>query len=166
MDFFKQNIIPGEVLIQLIAFLIVFWTLKKLAWKPVLNSLEARRMKIKENLDGIETAKQDIEKLKTEYTAHIQKIDDEARSKIQQAIDEGRRISREIQDKARVDAQATFEKSKENLAIEIEKAKISLRRETANLVLQVAEKVIEEKMTDEKQQEKTLQMIEAFEKDL
>ena len=33
MEFFKANIIPGEVFVQLIAFIIVFWTLKLLAWR-------------------------------------------------------------------------------------------------------------------------------------
>lgn len=166
MDFFKQNIVPGEVLIQLIAFLTVFWLLKKLAWKPVLAALEARREKIQHDFEKIEAAKKDIETLRADYTTRLQKIEDEARSKIQQSIDEGRKISREIQEKARADAQSTFEKSKENLAIEVEKARISLRREIADLSIQVAEKILEEKLTGERCQEKALQIIERLEKSL
>ena len=66
MDFFKENIIPGEVLVQLVAFLIVFFTLKALAWKPILQSLHARRDRIQKDFDDIEKAKEEIEQLKSD----------------------------------------------------------------------------------------------------
>ena len=132
MEFFKATIIPGEVFVQLIAFIIVFWTLKKLAWKPLLSALASRREKIQSDFERIEAAKKEIEELKTKYTAHLQKIEDEARGKIQEAVEEGRRIGREIQEKARADAQTTFDQAKENLALEAAKARLQLRHEIAS----------------------------------
>lgn len=164
MDFFKQNIIPAEVFIQLVAFLCVFFTLKKLAWKPVQESLENRSKRIREEFEHIEKTKQELETLKSDYAVKLQKIEDEARVKIQQTIEEGRRIAKEIQDKARSEAQESFEKSKEHLAVEVAKARITLKQEIADLSLQVAEKVIGEKMTAELQQQKALQIIEELEK--
>lgn len=167
MEFFQTNIIPAEVVVQILAFLIVFFTLRKLAWKPVLDSLEARRAKIRGEFESIEAAKKEIEALKAEYAASLQKIEDQARAKLQEAIDEGRRISREIQEKARLESQATFEKAKENLAIEVAKARISLRRDIAEIALDASEKVLREKMSDDKkQQEKILSIIEDMEKAL
>ncbi len=163
MEFFQANIQYREVLVQLLAFLIVFWTLKKLAWKPILKGLDARKQKIQNELEKIEAAKKDIEKLRLDYAAHLQKIDDEARAKLQEAIDEGRRVSREIQEKARADAQSTFEKAKENLGLEIEKARLVLRREIADLAIHASERIIKEKMTDSKQQDKVLEIIEELE---
>ena len=164
MEFFKANIIPGEVLVQLIAFLIVFFTLKALAWKPLLKALELRRERIQDQFNQIEAAKKDIEKLKAEYGAHLQKIDDEARGKIQEAVEEGRRIARDMQEKARAESQSSFEKAKENLNLEVAKAKITLRREIADLAILVSEKVIRERLSDAKQQEKILELIEELEK--
>src|SRR3989338_3427393 len=166
MEFFKQNIIPGEVLVQLIAFIIVFWTLKVLAWKPLLKSLESRRAKIKDDFLKIENARKEIEALRAEYQTHLQKIEDEAWAKIQEAVDEGRRIAREIQDKARTESQETFEKAKENLYLEIAKARIELRREIAGLAILASERVIKERMDDIKQQEKVAAIIEELEKNL
>ncbi len=163
MEFFKNNIIPAEVFVQLLAFLIVFFTLKALAWKPILASLAARRDRIQGDFDSIEKAKKEIEGLKAEYSAHLQKIDDEARAKIQEAIEEGRTVARDLQEKARADAQETFEKNKENLALEVAKARIQLRREIAGLAVSVSEKILQEKMTDDKQQDKILSMIEELE---
>ncbi len=163
MEFFKANIHLGEVFVQLIAFIIVFWTLKLLAWKPLLKALDLRRERIQEEFDKIENAKKEIEGLKKEYAFRLQKIEDEARGKLQEAIEEGRRIARQIQDTARAESQTTFDKAKENLNLEIAKARLSLRREIADLAIGVAEKVIHEKMTDPKQQEKVLEIIKELE---
>ena len=164
MEFFKANIIPGEVLVQIIAFLIVFWTLKALAWKPILGALEARRLRIKDDFDKIEAARKEIEALKIQYSASLQKIEDEARAKLLAAVEEGRLIARDIQEKARAEAQASFEKAKENLALETAKAHITLRREIADLAINVSEKVLHEKLSDAKQQEKIMELIEELEK--
>lgn len=160
MDFFKQNIIPGEVIVQLVAFLVVFWTLKRFAWGPLQNALEARRQKIRSDFDSIDAGRKEIDALKAEYAGHIQKIEEEARVKLQDAIDEGRRIARDLQDKARAEAQETFEKAKENLNLEIAKARIELKREIASLSIQIAEKVINEKAGDASQNDRVMAMID------
>ena len=164
MEFFKANIIPGEVLVQLIAFLIVFFTLKSLAWKPILGALEARRKRIQDDFDKIEHARKEIEGLKARYASSFQKIEDEARAKLQEAVEEGRRIAKDIQEKARAESQASFEKAKDNLALEAAKARLTLRREIADLAISVSEKVLSEKLSDSKQQEKIMSLIEEFEK--
>ena len=167
MEFFKASINLGEVLVQLIAFVIVFWTLKLLAWKPLQQSLQARRDKIRHQFDEIEKAQKDIERLKADYTAQISKIDDEARAKPQQAIDEGRKIAREIQDKARAESQTAFDKAKENIELEVVKARITLRNEIANLTVNATERILNEKMSDSRaQQEKVLEIIQDLEKSL
>ncbi|HTL47140.1 MAG TPA: F0F1 ATP synthase subunit B [Verrucomicrobiae bacterium] len=167
MEFFKSNIIPGEVFVQLLAFVLVFLALKKLAWKPVLGSLEARREKIRKDFEAIEAAKKEIEGLKAQYAALLQKIEDEARAKVQEAVDEGRRIGREIQEKARAESQATFDKAKENLALEAAKTRLVLRQEIADLAMDVSERILKEKLsTDKAQNAKILEIIEELEKTL
>jgi F-type H+-transporting ATPase subunit b len=167
MEFFQANINLGEVLVQLIAFVIVFWTLKAMAWKPLLSALEARRAKIKTEFEKIEHARKEIESLKSEYTAHLARIEEEARAKVQQAVDEGRRIAREIQDKAREESQATFDKAKQNLDLEVAKARVALRQEIADLAVNASERVLNERMsTDKAQQAKILEIIQDLEKTL
>ena len=167
MEFFAANIKLGEVLVQLIAFIIVFLTLRKLAWGPVQGSLESRRAKIQSEFDKIETARKEMETMKADYTARLQKIEDEARAKIQEAIDEGRRIAKDIQDKARSESQSTFEKAKQNLDLEMAKARIALRQEIADLTISASERVLNEKLSsDRAQQTKILEIIEDLEKTL
>ena len=164
MEFFKQNIVPGEVIVQLLAFLAVFFFLKAFAWKPILAMLEERRNRIKQSFDDIETTRKQVEELKHDYQEHLQKMEEEARQKLQEAVHEGERISRELQEKARTDAQAIFSKSKEHLQLEITQAQKTLREEIANLSVLVSEKIIREQMSDAMLQKKALEVIEELEK--
>lgn len=164
MEFFKQNIIPGEVLVQLIAFLIVFFTLKALAWKPLLRSLEARRQRIKDELDRIDASQKEIEQLKADYKARFDQIQEEARKRLQEAIDEGKRIGRQLQEESRRESRAILEKAKEDIALEVAKAKVTLRGEIADLTLAATERLLREKLDETKDKEMVLDFIEELEK--
>ncbi|MBI2167810.1 MAG: F0F1 ATP synthase subunit B [Candidatus Omnitrophica bacterium] len=158
-----MNLSLQEILTQALGFLILVWVMKRLFWKPILTSLDKRRSTIEEAFRQIENSKKEIDSLRRDYESHLAKIEEEAHAKIQAAIDEGRRISREIQAKSREEAKEALLRSRENLALEIEKARIELRREIADLTLLATEKLLREKMTEDKQREKILEMIEELE---
>ncbi len=166
MEFFQENIHLSEVFVQLLAFLIVFLTLKKFAWKPLLAIIKSRRERFESEWSGIEKTKQDVAALQKDYLAHLQKIDEEARAKMQEAIREGRRLGREIQEKARLESQASFEKAKTSLELEIQKARLAMRLEIAGISIQVAEKILNEKMNDAEQEKKALEILGELEKKL
>jgi F-type H+-transporting ATPase subunit b len=166
MEFFQENIHLAEVGVQLAAFLIVFFTLKKFAWKPLLEIIRARRERFEDEWSGIEKTKQSVAALEKDYRTHLQKIEEEARAKMQEAVQEGRRLAREIQEKARLESQATFEKAKANIDLEIEKARVTLRQEIAGLSIRVAEKVLAERIDGSQQEKKALEILGELEKKL
>ena len=166
MEFFQENIHLPEVLVQLLAFLVVFFTLKKFAWKPLLAIIKSRRERFESEWGGIEKTKQEVAALQKDYQAHLQKIEDEARARMQEAVLEGRRLAREIQEKARLESQASFEKAKANIELEVQKAKLTLREEVATLSIRVAEKILMEKMDGAQQEKKALEILRELEKTL
>lgn len=160
MDFFKQNIIPAEVFIQLAAFLIVFFTLRKFAWGPIQKSLADRREHIRSSIEDAEQAKRDMERLKSEYELNLKSIEEQTRAKMAETIEAGRAIAKEIQDKAREEAQRTFDKTKAALDLEVSKARVTMRREIADISIHVAEKVLRENLNDHKLREKTSELVD------
>lgn len=160
MEFFKSNINLGEIFVQLLAFVIVFWTLKSLAWKQLLKALDERRNRIKNEFDKIEAAKMEIEQLRVEYANHLRKIDEEARLKLQETVSAGKQISREIQEEARRNAREILEKAKEDVKLEVAKARVVLRDEIAGLVVSATERLLERKMDAEKDKEMVLGFID------
>ena len=166
MEFFQENIRLAEVGVQLVAFLIVFFTLKKFAWKPLLSIIRARRERFESEWNGIEKTKQDVATLQKDYQTHLQKIEEEARAKMQEAIQEGRRLGREIQEKTRLESQAAFEKAKANIELEVEKARVTMRQEIAGLSIRIAEKILTERMDGAGQEKKALEILGELEKKL
>lgn len=166
MDFFQENIRLGEVGVQLLAFLIVFFALKKFAWKPLLDIIRSRKERLASEWQDIEKNKTSVAELQADYQKRLQKIEDEARVKMQEAIQEGRTLAREIQEKARKESQDSFEKAKANINLEIEKARVTLRQEIAALSLQVTEKILQERLDQATQEKKALELLSELEKKL
>lgn len=153
-----------EILTQAVAFILLVWVLKKMAWKPLLKLLDERREKIRTSFEEIEQTKKELEKLKMNYERARAHIEDEARQKLQLAIDEGKRVARELQEGSRREAQATLEKAKEDISLEVAKAKVTLRNEIVDLTLRATERLIEEKLDETKDKEIVLDFIEDLEK--
>ena len=93
---------PGTGLIiwQLIVFLLLFFLLAKLAWKPIINSLKEREQSIQEALDTAEKARLEMSRLKAD-NENLLKLAREEREKI---LRDARDASNRMKDEAQVDA--------------------------------------------------------------
>ena len=154
--------ILAQFVVNILAFLLLLAILKKFAWGSLLKLIDERRDKIASEFEGIEKAKQELEKLKVEYQAHLTKIEEEARGKIQQAINDGRRIASEIEEDARTHARETLEKTKETVTLEVAKARVELKEQIVDLAIQATHKVLQQNLDEETDR----RMIEAFIKDI
>ena len=67
---------------QIISFIILFTILYKLLYQPVINMLDQRSAKIKDNLDAAEKAKQDIAKSEESIQDSLEEAKNERRQMI------------------------------------------------------------------------------------
>ncbi|MBD0287722.1 MAG: F0F1 ATP synthase subunit B, partial [Flavisolibacter sp.] len=81
----------GLIFWTLLAFLIVFFILRKFAWKPILNSLDNRERVIADSLETAERVKRDMAQLKSENEELMAKAREERSVMLKEA--------REIKDK-------------------------------------------------------------------
>lgn len=137
-----------EIFTQLLAFMAVFWILKRFAFKPILRMIDARRKKIEDEFAGIENQKQNLEGLEKEYRLKLEMIENQARLRIQEAASVGIGLARDIQDKARQDAQKIVDRAKAEIDQDIAKAKISMRGELVELSALISEKIIRERLDE------------------
>ena len=107
------------IVTHIIGFLIVFWILKKFAWRPLLNVMDQRRDKIASELKRIEDLNREAEERREEYEKRIETIETEARERINAAVSEGRKVASEIQTNARRDAETIREKAHATVEIEV-----------------------------------------------
>jgi F-type H+-transporting ATPase subunit b len=160
MELVKPEV--GTLFWMVIFFSAVIFILKKFAWKPILNTLRDREKTIEDALKSADIAKEEMVKLK----ADNEKILNEARIERDKLIKEARAIKDKIIQDAHEQAQQESKKMldavKQNIDNEKKSAINEIKSQIAVLSLSIAEKVIREKLDDNKQKE----LVENFMKDL
>ena len=152
-----------QILSQLISFVLLVIILKRVAWRPLLSLLDARRAHIEQELRQAAEANAGAARLQQEYARHLAAIDEQGRATIQQAVLEGKRIALEIQEQARAQAEQLLKKSEQTIDLELAKAKAVLRDEVAAMTLDALERVLRQKVdaaTDQRLIESTLDELE------
>lgn len=140
----------GQIITHIIGFVIAVIILKKFAWKPLLSLLEERRNKIKSEFDNLEGERRKTEKLYSDYQTKLKEIDSLARTKIQEASREGQALANEIKEEARKEAKQIVARTRGEIQRDLDKAKVQLRDDVVNMTLQIAERIIQEKLDQEK----------------
>jgi F-type H+-transporting ATPase subunit b len=144
----------GLIFWQLLVFGILFFLLAKFAWKPIINSLDEREQSIDEAIKLSETTRKEMAELK----AGNEQLIASARADRDAVIKQAKEAADAMISQAKLDAQtaAAQEIDKARVAFEQEKvaAVSAIRKEAANLSLELAEKVLKNQLKDKAAQEK------------
>jgi F-type H+-transporting ATPase subunit b len=138
-----------QVVTQIIGFLLLVWLLRKFAWGPVLNLLDARRDAIAGQFAAAERAKAEAEGLRLKYEQEMRGIEQQARQKLQEAVSEGQRVGSEIKAQAQKDAAQRIERANDEIVREREKAKELVKEQVIRLSMRSAEKILRQKLDDQ-----------------
>jgi F-type H+-transporting ATPase subunit b len=137
-----------ELLAQTISFSFVLFVLWKLAYKPVFNMLEARRVKIAEGVANADKIKAQL----AQTEADRQKILTQAGNQANKLIDEARaaaaRVSEVETQKAITAAEQIIIKAREAAAQERAAMLTQLKREVGRLVVKTTTTVTGKILTD------------------
>ncbi|MDP4285447.1 MAG: F0F1 ATP synthase subunit B [Bacteroidota bacterium] len=149
----------GLIVWTLIAFGIVFFILKKYAWKPILNSLKEREQNITDSILSAENVRKEMSELKSENEALLAQAREERSQMMREAKETRDKIIMDAKQQARqetgkivADAQALINQQK--MA-----AITDLKNQVGNLVLEVSEKVLRRELSNKADQEKYIQQI-------
>jgi len=138
----------GLLFWMVLSFSIVLFILKKFAWKPILSALKEREKSIEGALKSAEKAKAEMAKMQ----ADNEKILAEARLERDKLIKEARQMKDKIVEDAKALAQAEGQKMIEAARLSInseKKAAIKeIKDQVAVLSIQIAEKLIKDKLAD------------------
>lgn len=137
----------SQVFAQVLSFLFLFFVMRLFVWKKFLKLLDDRKAHIASELKAIDEAKLGVAKMTSEYEKKVGSIDSLAKVRIEEAVAEGDRIAREIIEKARIEAEKAGLDSRELIEGEIRKAREDLKKDIVDIAINVAEKIIAEKLT-------------------
>jgi len=143
---------PGLIFWTVVTFILLLVILKKMAWKPILNSLSERENFIKDSVERAETAKKEAEEILEENKKNLAKAEEEA----QKVIAQGREYAENLKSQILEESKTEAKKMIEDASVEIERKNIeafhNLKGEIASIAVEAAEKIIRENLDKEKQE--------------
>src|SRR6187200_3412641 len=138
----------GLIIWTLLAFLIVFFILKKFAWKPILNSLQQRETSIADSLSTAERVRAEMAQLKSENEALLAKAREERGHILKEARDTKEKIINEAKEEAKIvankiitDAQAAIEQQKMAALVDV-------KNQVGLMVIEVSEKILRRELSN------------------
>ena len=139
---------PGLFLWTLVTFFLVLIILKVVAWKPLMDTLDAREKRINDALSSADKAREEAERVSNEYDEMIRKAQAEAQNIVSKGKEAGDNLKDDIERKAIEKAEELIEKS--NKQIESAKAKAidELKSISVDLAIKAASKVIDKNLDD------------------
>ncbi|RYF98078.1 MAG: ATP synthase F0 subunit B [Chitinophagaceae bacterium] len=149
----------GLLLWTLLAFGIVFFILKKFAWKPILASLKERETGIAESIATAERVKAEMAQMKSENEALLAKAREERGQILKEARDIKDKMINDAKEQAKVEANKII--SEANAAIQQQKmaALTDVKNQVGLLVIDVAEKVLRRELQSKNDQETYIRQL-------
>lgn len=145
----------GDILFQLIMFIILLALLKKLAWGPLMGIMKQREDHIVNEINAAEKSRMESNKILEEQRELLKLARQESQSIIESAKKQGDVQKEEIIATARSEAERLKEAAKREIEQQKEQAVTALREQVASLSVLIASKVIEKEL-NEKDQEKLI----------
>jgi F-type H+-transporting ATPase subunit b len=138
-----------SLIVQVINFVILLILLQKFLYKPLLAKMEERTSAIKRSLDEAQAARAEAVRQQEENAAQLRAAYAEAAAIRDQALREAEEAGRKQLEAAQTQSRKLVEDTKAQLDGEIRRAREELRRETTDLALAVAEKLVRRTLREE-----------------
>jgi F-type H+-transporting ATPase subunit b len=143
----------GLIFWTLLSFLIVFFILKKFAWKQIIDGLNERESNIANSIASAEKVKAEMAQLKSENESLLQSAREERTNMLKEAKEIKDKMINDAKDEAKV--QATKIINDANAAIQQQKmeALTDIKNQVGKMVVEVSEKILRRELSDKAQQE-------------
>ena len=143
----------GLLVWTLLAFLIVFFLLKKMAWPAIIKGLREREQGIANSLATAEKVRPEMAQLQNENQALLAQAREERAQLLKEARETKDRIINEAKEQAKVEASKIL--SETQAAIETQKmaAITDVKNQVGKLVIEVSEKVLRRELSGTEVQE-------------
>jgi len=142
---------PGLIIWTVVTFIFLMLILKKLAWKPILNSLNERETLIKDSLERAEKAQQEAKKLLEENNANLAKAEEESQKIIAQGRDYAEKLKNQLLEESKIQSKKILADASTEIERKNREAFEKLKDQIADIAVNAAEKIIRENLDKEKQ---------------
>jgi len=130
----------------LLAFLTVFFILRKFAWKPIISSLGEREKGIADSIATAERVKGEMSQLKSENEKLLAQAREERSQMLKEAKEMKDRIIGEAKEQAKTEANKIIIDAQAQIIQQKNAALTEVKNEIGSLALNVAEKILRKQL--------------------
>src|ERR1700676_5516199 len=141
-----------NLIAQVVVFAIVYWVLKRFAFKPVIAMLEERRRRIEEGQINAENIKKQLAAAQAKYEEILAKANAESQRLIEEVRASGDRLAEQKRQEAIAAAEQIALKAQESISLERDRVMAEMKRELGRLVVETTARVTGKVLTPEDHQ--------------
>lgn len=142
----------GDIIFQLVTFLILLALLRKYALGPIMNIMKQREEHIANEINSSEERNKEAQKLVEEQRELLKQARQEAQTLVENAKKLGEQQKEEIVQAARSEAGRLKDSALKEIEQEKDNAVAALREQVASLSVLIASKVIEKELNEQEQE--------------
>lgn len=143
----------GLLIWTLLAFLVVFFILKKFAWPAIVKGLKDREQSIAESLATAERVKMEMAQLKSENEALLASAREERAKLLKEARETKDKIVNEAKEQAKTEANKIITEAQAAINTQKMAALTEVKNQVGKLVIEVSEKVLRRELENKSAQE-------------
>lgn len=143
----------GLIVWTAIAFLIVFFILKKFAWKPIIKGLNDRETSIADAIATAEKVKLEMAQLKNDNEALLATAREERSAMLKEAKEIKDKIVNDAKNEAKVQAAKIITDAQASINQQKMAAIVDLKNQVGKMVIEVSEKILRKELSNKAEQE-------------
>ena len=145
---------PGLLIWTLLAFLIVFFILKSMAWPAIIKGLKDREQSISDAIATAEKVKLEMAAMKNENEALMAQAREERGIMIKEAKEQTAKMISEAKDKAKSEYDRIVADAQVAISQQKNAALTDVKNQVGALVIEVSEKILRRELSNKTEQEK------------
>jgi F-type H+-transporting ATPase subunit b len=149
----------GLFIWTLLAFLIVFFILRKFAWRPILKALHERETGIAESISAAERLKKEMSSMQAENEKLMAQAREERTLMLKEAKETKDRIVGEAKEQAKIEANKIIAEAQQQIQQQKMAALTDVKNEIGKLAVEVAEKVLRRNLATAEDQNSYAKML-------
>lgn len=149
----------GMIFWTTLFFLILLFILGKFAWPAILAAVTARNESIRKALESAEKARKEMSQLQADNEKILAEAKKERDAMMRDAREVKDKIIAEAKEKAGAEASKMIQNAKQTIKAEKDSAVMEMKAQMAQLSIEIAEKVLVEKLGDDKAQKELVDKL-------
>jgi F-type H+-transporting ATPase subunit b len=137
---------PGLAIWSLIIFLLFWWIMSKVAFKPIAEALEQRENSIQDSLDAAKKAREEMSSLKAENEKILAEAREEKAKILQEAKEIKNQTIAEAKERAKEEANKIIVNAKNEIENQKKAAIAEIKTQVGGMAIDIAEKLVKKEL--------------------